>query len=197
MVVHRPEHAAQLARICGTLRANVNLIRYNEVAGLPYQRPKADDVMNFQAILRNNGVHAFGLPWVQAEIGMPFKIDGFVRGISYQGLTIAGGGLRYSLRKVADMPWAPQRAWNDPDVYWMSLVSFVNWVCNVLMPVYAAVEVTAATGLTFSAFAGRFSLMGLLLRRKIAVRFRPFLAAAAVAPFRGKAAGRCYRSHAT
>jgi hypothetical protein len=59
-------------------------------------------------ILRNNGVHAFGLPWVQAEVGMPFKIDGFIRGISYQGLTIAGGGLRYGLLKIADNPWAPQ-----------------------------------------------------------------------------------------
>src|SRR3954452_17588861 len=54
----RPEHASQLAKICHTLRANVNLIRYNEVSGLPYKRPEADDVMNFQAILRNNGVNA-------------------------------------------------------------------------------------------------------------------------------------------
>ena len=59
-------------------------------------------------ILRNKGVKAFGLPWVQAEIGMPFKIDGFIRGISYQGLTIAGGGLRYGLLKISDTPWAPQ-----------------------------------------------------------------------------------------
>ena len=33
----RPEHARELAKLCKTLRANVNLIRYNEVAGLPYQ----------------------------------------------------------------------------------------------------------------------------------------------------------------
>lgn len=59
-------------------------------------------------ILRNNGVHAFGLPWVQAEIGMPFKIDGFIRGISYQGLTIAGGGLRYGVFSGGDKRWAPQ-----------------------------------------------------------------------------------------
>lgn len=59
-------------------------------------------------ILRNNGVKEFGVPWVQAEIGMPFKFDGFVRGISYQGLTIAGGGLRYGLLKVSDAPWTPQ-----------------------------------------------------------------------------------------
>jgi len=59
-------------------------------------------------ILRGNGVRAFGLPWAQAEIGMPFKIDGFVRGVSYQGLTGAGGGLRYGLLKTTDAPWAPQ-----------------------------------------------------------------------------------------
>ncbi len=53
-----PQHAFELARICKTLRSNVNLIRYNEVAGLPFQRPKSDDVMNFQAILRNNNVNA-------------------------------------------------------------------------------------------------------------------------------------------
>jgi 23S rRNA (adenine2503-C2)-methyltransferase len=54
----RPEHARQLAKVCKTLRANVNLIRYNEVSSLPYQRPKSDDVAKFQAILRNNGVNA-------------------------------------------------------------------------------------------------------------------------------------------
>ena len=59
-------------------------------------------------ILRNNGVRAFGIPWVQAEVGMPFKISGFIRGISYQGLTIAGGGLRYGVYAASDKPWAPQ-----------------------------------------------------------------------------------------
>jgi 23S rRNA (adenine2503-C2)-methyltransferase len=54
----RPEHARQLAKLCHTMRANVNLIRYNEVEGLPYQRPKAEDVVNFQNVLRHNGVNA-------------------------------------------------------------------------------------------------------------------------------------------
>jgi 23S rRNA (adenine2503-C2)-methyltransferase len=53
-----PDHARQLARLCKTLRANVNLIRYNEVAGLPYQRPTAESVMRFQEILRAAGVNA-------------------------------------------------------------------------------------------------------------------------------------------
>ena len=59
-------------------------------------------------IMRNNGVRAFGLPWVQAEIGLPFKIDGFIRGISYQGLTVSGGGVRYGIFSPSDKPWAPQ-----------------------------------------------------------------------------------------
>jgi 23S rRNA (adenine2503-C2)-methyltransferase len=54
----RPEHAQQLSRICKTLRANVNLLRYNQVPGLPFARPESADVMAFQAILRQNGVNA-------------------------------------------------------------------------------------------------------------------------------------------
>lgn len=59
-------------------------------------------------IMRNNGVRSFGLPWVQAEIGLPFKIDGFIRGISYQGVTVSGGGIRYGLYSPSDKPWTPQ-----------------------------------------------------------------------------------------
>jgi 23S rRNA (adenine2503-C2)-methyltransferase len=36
----------------------VNLIRYNEVEGLPFGRPKAGDVMVFQEVLRSSGVNA-------------------------------------------------------------------------------------------------------------------------------------------
>lgn len=54
----RPQHARQLSALCKTLRANVNLIRYNEVEGLPFVRPKAEAVMRFQSILRQAGVNA-------------------------------------------------------------------------------------------------------------------------------------------
>ena len=40
------------------MRANVNLIRYNEVESLPFKRPKAQDVVGFQEILRRSGVNA-------------------------------------------------------------------------------------------------------------------------------------------
>jgi hypothetical protein len=57
----------------------------------------------------------------------------------YSGLpALMASGLLRALETFAS-----QRAWNDPDVYWGSILSFVNWVCNVLMPIYAAVEVAA------------------------------------------------------
>lgn len=39
--------------------------------------------------------------------------------------------------------FASQRAWNDPDLYWVALVGLVDWLCNVLMPVYAGLQVAA------------------------------------------------------
>ena len=53
----RPEHARQLGDLARTLRANVNLIRYNEVGGLAFQRPRDDDVREFQDILRSRHVN--------------------------------------------------------------------------------------------------------------------------------------------
>jgi 23S rRNA (adenine2503-C2)-methyltransferase len=54
----RPEHAAELAKVARTLRSSVNLIRYNEVAGLPFRRPATEDVLAFQRILQEKGVNA-------------------------------------------------------------------------------------------------------------------------------------------
>lgn len=51
-------HAEELAKVARTLRANVNLIRYNEVDALPYKRPRTDDVREFQRLLREAGVNA-------------------------------------------------------------------------------------------------------------------------------------------
>ncbi len=54
----RSEHARELAQIAGQLRANVNLIRYNEVKGLPYERPATEQVRRFQEILRSKRINA-------------------------------------------------------------------------------------------------------------------------------------------
>ncbi|MEX1017040.1 MAG: 23S rRNA (adenine(2503)-C(2))-methyltransferase RlmN [Phycisphaeraceae bacterium] len=53
----RPEHARELADVARRLRANINLIRYNEVAGLPFDRPTSEDVHAFQQVLRERGVN--------------------------------------------------------------------------------------------------------------------------------------------
>ncbi len=51
------EHAQELVRIARSIRANVNLIRYNEVDGLPFARPDDHDVLTFQNVLRDAGVN--------------------------------------------------------------------------------------------------------------------------------------------
>ena len=51
------EHAAELARLARSIRANVNLIRWNEVEGLPYTRPATEHVHAFQETLRTRGVN--------------------------------------------------------------------------------------------------------------------------------------------
>lgn len=51
------EHARELSEVARTIRANVNLIRYNEVGGMPFERPEDDDVRRFQEILRSRGVN--------------------------------------------------------------------------------------------------------------------------------------------
>lgn len=37
--------------------------------------------------------------------------------------------------------FAQQAAWNDPDCYWKAIVSLVNWVGNVLLPIYGGLQV--------------------------------------------------------
>jgi 23S rRNA (adenine2503-C2)-methyltransferase len=54
----RPRHATKLAQIAERLRANVNLLRYNPVPGLPYGRPNSQSAYDFQQRLRRAGVNA-------------------------------------------------------------------------------------------------------------------------------------------
>ncbi|MBI4248771.1 MAG: hypothetical protein HY611_04650 [Elusimicrobia bacterium] len=60
------------------------------------------------AVLKSAGVKAFGLPYIQLDLGLPLQIDAFVRGISFSNFTMAGGGLRFSIFKFMDVPLAPQ-----------------------------------------------------------------------------------------
>ncbi len=54
----RPHHARMLADLASTLRCNINLIRYNEVPDLPFERPADADVHAFQKILRERHINA-------------------------------------------------------------------------------------------------------------------------------------------
>ncbi len=54
----QPEHAQQLVKVCRKMRCNVNLIRYNPVAGLPYERPSSYASHRFLERLRERGVNA-------------------------------------------------------------------------------------------------------------------------------------------
>ncbi len=65
------------------------------VRGMAQFNPSRGDT-----VLKKNDM--FGLGVVQAEIGMPYRVDGFVRGGAYEGLAVAGGGLRYGLWNVSD-----------------------------------------------------------------------------------------------
>lgn len=52
------DHADGLAQIARRLRANVNLLRYNPVPGLPFRRPTSTAAYQFQNQLRERGVNA-------------------------------------------------------------------------------------------------------------------------------------------
>ncbi len=52
------QDAEGLATIARNLRANVNLLRYNPVSGLPYERPGSNASFAFQKQLRARGVNA-------------------------------------------------------------------------------------------------------------------------------------------
>ena len=53
----QPEHARELARVAKRLRSNVNLIRYNEVQGLAFDRPAGEDVRRFREVLAEANVN--------------------------------------------------------------------------------------------------------------------------------------------
>jgi 23S rRNA (adenine2503-C2)-methyltransferase len=55
----RPQHAGDLASVCRRIRCNVNLIRYNPVPGLEFERPNSAATHHFveQLRARNVNVH--------------------------------------------------------------------------------------------------------------------------------------------
>jgi hypothetical protein len=51
--------------------------------------------------------------------------------------------------------FATQSAWNNPDRYWISILTLVNWVGNVLLPLYGVLQVVLAV----THYAGLFERM--------------------------------------
>ncbi len=51
-------HAHELVKVCRKMRCNVNLIRYNPVADLPFERPSSFATERFLTELRQRGVNA-------------------------------------------------------------------------------------------------------------------------------------------
>ncbi|MDX6768465.1 MAG: hypothetical protein SF051_02965 [Elusimicrobiota bacterium] len=58
-------------------------------------RPEKDNL-----ILRSAGVKAFGLPMLEAGVGLPFKVDLVVHGLKAYGATVVGGGVRYGVYRT-------------------------------------------------------------------------------------------------
>jgi hypothetical protein len=65
------------------------------VVGAVQLRPDANDL-----ILRNSGVKAFGIPMIEAGVGLPFKVDVIAHGMKAFDATIFGGGVRYGVYRT-------------------------------------------------------------------------------------------------
>jgi 23S rRNA (adenine2503-C2)-methyltransferase len=89
----RPADAQALARLLATRRAHVNLIPYNPVAGLPFDRPDHEAVSRFVAILRDRGVSVT------------------VRKTKGRAIDAACGQLRRRLDREGDPQSTPEPGW--------------------------------------------------------------------------------------
>ncbi len=58
---------------------------------------------NHTALGERDKVGSVFYPWLQADIGLPFRIDGFIRAGSFEGMTIAGGGVRWGITQPNEM----------------------------------------------------------------------------------------------
>lgn len=136
-------------------------------------RPDPNDL-----ILRSAGVHAFGLPMIEAGVGLPFKVDVVVHGVTYDRVKIYGGGLRYGLYRTdlvdTFLPNVSVSAFGDkvnaPDfgASHLGLNAAATWNLPIIKPFFVAgfdmtkVTVGAAafpglTGTSATAKGSRFS----------------------------------------
>jgi hypothetical protein len=73
-----------------------------------------------------------------------FAVIQFARGYHHLYSTWAYGGLMClmvsGLLRMFEK-FAGQAGWNNPDLYWNSLLNLVDWFANVILPVYAGMHV--------------------------------------------------------
>lgn len=69
----------------------------------------------------------------------------FSKGRNYQNFAYAAlASLMCSgLVRVLES-FSNQSAWNNPDRFWIALLTLVNWVGNVLLPLYGVIQVVLA-----------------------------------------------------
>lgn len=72
-------------------------------ASMIFKMSKGKNETTHTALGEREEVGEVYYPWLQADIGMPFRLDGFIRASSYQGMTIAGGGLRWGITRPNEM----------------------------------------------------------------------------------------------
>jgi 23S rRNA (adenine2503-C2)-methyltransferase len=51
-----PRHVKELARVLNGIRCRINLIKFHQVQGAPYQSPGAEDIQEFRKALNNKGI---------------------------------------------------------------------------------------------------------------------------------------------
>jgi len=83
----------------------------------------------------------------------------FARGAPFQYSMYAGlGALMISGILRAIERFSEQRAWNDPDAVWVTLLGLVDWSANVFLPLYGALQVLMAilhyAGIGFRLYSG-------------------------------------------
>ena len=63
--------------------------------------------------------------------------------------------------------FANQSAWNNPDRYWISILTLVNWVGNVLLPLYGVLQVVLAVT-HYAGLSGRMTVGEASVRNLVA-----------------------------
>src|SRR5215469_3259091 len=139
-------HTKAIYETCGCGTGTANGFRYLETAGF-------DDVgtqMNLGNMSFDNGILHLAnwmgnviMPTL-AAVFIIMAILQFSKGQEFShSMYGALACLLVSGLTRAFETFASQAAWNNPDLYWITIRTLIDWVANVILPVYAAGQVAA------------------------------------------------------